>query len=117
MTPAEHYQQAEAILAGINEESEKARPHIEKLLADDAYDQAREVVDVTARMVDLGLAQAQVHATLATVPVFPEKRLVRFGDPLVCDRCGHEHHVGPPDNRCTDPGCDCPAPDFDGGGS
>lgn len=66
-TPADHYAAAGAILAEINKTSEEAKPRIEGMLADGAYEQAREAADVMAQMVGLGLAQAQVHATLATV--------------------------------------------------
>lgn len=67
MTPAENYARAGEILAEINRTSEEAKQRIEGMLADGAYEQAREAADVMAQMVGLGLAQAQVHATLATV--------------------------------------------------
>lgn len=40
-------------------------------------------------------------------------RPITVGAPHRCGACGHLHHVGPPDNRCTVDSCDCPAPSFD----
>lgn len=66
MTPAEHYAEAERILAEVNEHAEKMDTQL-MAIVDPESPSTMEAVRIAAKMTELGLAEAQVHATLATI--------------------------------------------------
>lgn len=63
MTPAEHYAEAERLLECADDATNKLTDYVEKGMVEHA------MLATLQRIIDAGLARAQVHATLAATTV------------------------------------------------
>lgn len=110
MTPAEHFAEAERILIEVGKTAEEFHSKLPD--GTDLLDPlVIKAAELTATSLAMGVAEAQVHATLATVPAMSAcvcTSRLSMGGPTIDIVEGCPIHAGMEIRSTPDPGCICP---------